>query len=231
VKNLNWPCLAIISLVCVLLSAVPLRGQDYPLAPGTRWTYHLHKEVGPLAHFEGEDARLAKNGVVEITIIAHVAGTDQIGGKTYTRVEAVHEDKPANIDWYALTPVGLLHSKAVDYIADSQSEFDPPEVLLSPTLRPGESWTWKDLKGLVTSKKTASAPEQITVPAGSYRATPVRTEMTIPTEIAPMNVTMTQWFVPGVGFIKQDVRFEMNGQLLSRNTMTLEKFERAGSPK
>jgi hypothetical protein len=230
-KKANRPCLAIIPFVCALLSAVPLRAQDYPLAPGTRWTYHLRKEVGPLAHFEGEDARLAKNEVVDITIIAHVAGTEQISGNTYTRVEALHEDKPANTDWYALTPAGLLHPRAVDYIADSQSEFDPPEVLLSPTLRPGESWTWQDRKGLVTSKKTASAPEQITVPAGSYRATPVHTELIIPTDLAPLNVMMTQWFVPGVGFIKQEVRFEMKGNLLMHNTMTLEKFEQAATPK
>jgi len=230
-KKVDWSRLAIIPWVCALLSAVPLRAQDYPLAPGTRWTYHLHKEVGPLAHFEGEYARLAKNGVVEMTLVANVAGTEQISGKTYTRVETLHDDKPANIDWYALTPAGLLHPRAVDYIADSQSEFDPPEVLLSPTLRPGESWTWKDLKGPASSKKTASASEPITVPAGFYRATPVHTELTIPTVLAPLTIKMTQWFVPGVGFVKQEVRWEMNGHLLAHNTMTLEKFEQAVTPK
>jgi hypothetical protein len=226
-KRVNWTCLAITLLGCAFWSAVPLRAQDYPLAPGTRWTYHLRKEVGPLAHFDGEDAHVAKNGVVETTLIAHVVGTEQVSGKPYTRVEAVGQGKLANIDWYALTPAGLMHPKAVDYIADSEREFDPPEVLLNPTLAPGQIWTWQDRKGQVTSRKTASTPEQIRVPAGSYRATPVRTETTIPTEIAPMNVTMTQWFVPGVGFIKQEVRFEINGHLLVHNTMTLEKFERA----
>jgi len=42
-----------------------------------------------------------------------------------------------------------------------------------------------------------------------------------------MNVTMTQWFAPGVGFVKRDVRFEINGNLLGHNLMTLEKFGRA----
>jgi|HubBroStandDraft_1064217.scaffolds.fasta_scaffold00024_60 hypothetical protein len=228
-KKVDWPCLAMIPLVTALLSTVPVRAQDYPLATGTRWTYHLRKEVGPLAHFEGDDARAAKNGVVETTMIAHVTGTEQIGGKTYTRVEALRDGKLANIDWYALTPAGLLHSKAVDYVADSQSEFDPPEVLLNPTLAPGESWTWHDRTGQVTSRKTAAAPEPIRVPAGSYRAASVRTEMTIPTEIAPMNIAMTQWFVPGVGFVKQDFRLEINGHMLAHNTMTLEKFERAAT--
>lgn len=146
------------------------------------------------------------------------------------------QGKLANIDWYALTPAGLLHARAVDYVAQSQSDFDPPEVLLSHALAPGESWTWQDRQGVLSSKKTAFAPEQITVPAGSYRPISVRTEMVIPTQISPtqvvpMNVTMTQWFVPGVGFVKQDVRFEINGNLLSHNLMTLEKFERAAAAK
>jgi len=235
-KKVTFPSIAMILLGGIFLSPATLRAQDYPLALGTSWTYHLHKDVGPLAHFEGEDARMAKNGVVETTLIVHVAGTEDIGGKTYTRVEAMGQGKLANIDWYALTPGGLLHARAVDYVAQSQSDFDPPEVLLSHALAPGERWTWQDRQGVVSSKKTAFAPEQITVPAGSYRAISVRTEMMMPMQISetkflPMNVTMTQWFTPGVGFVRQDVRFEVKGNLLSHNLMTLEKFERAAAPK
>jgi hypothetical protein len=231
-KKVTLPCVAMILLGCTFLSPATLRAQDYPLAPGTTWTYHLHKDIGPLAHFGGEDARMAKNGVVETTLIAHVVGTEDVSGKPYVRVEAMGEGKLVNIDWYALTPGGLLHARAVDYGAESQSDFDPPEVLLSHTLATGESWTWQDRNGVVSSKKTAFAPEQITVPAGSYRAISVRTDMVIPTQISetqvvPMNIIMTQWFAPGVGFIKQDVRFEINGHMLSHNLMTLEKFERA----
>ncbi len=51
------------------------------------------------------------------------------------------------------------------------------------------------------------------------------------TQVVPLNITMTQWFAPGVGFIKQDVRFEINGYMLSHNLMTLEEFERAAAPK
>jgi hypothetical protein len=235
-KKANRPCLAMILWVCALLPAVSPRAQDYPLAPGTTWTYHLHKDIGPLAHFGGEDARMAKNGVVETTVIAHVVGSEDISGKPYVRVEAMVEGKLANIDWYALTPAGLLHARSVDYIGENQSDFDPPEVLLSHALVPGETWTWQDRQGVVSSKKTAFAPEQITVPAGSYRPISVRTEMVIPqqispTQVVPMNVTMTQWFVPGVGFVKQDVRFEINEHMLAHNLMTLEKFERAAAPK
>jgi hypothetical protein len=69
------------------------------------------------------------------------------------------------------------------------------------------------------------------MPANRPRAISVRTEMIIPTEVAPMSVAIAQWFVPGVGFIKQEVRFEINGHMLMHNTMTLEKFERAASTK
>lgn len=219
--------LAIILLACALLSSVPLRAQDYPLTPGTRWTFHLRKEAGPGAHFDGEDGRVAKNNVVDTTMIAHVGGTEQIGGRTYTRIEALREDKLANVDWLAMTPAGLMHAKTVDYIGDSEADFDPPEVLLSPTLAPGESWIWRDSKSPVTSKKTVSAPEQISVPAGSYRAIPVRTVITTPTEGEPVITTMMQWFVPGIGYIKYEIRIEIAGHLLAHNTVTLEKFEPA----
>ncbi len=235
-NKVTFPSVAMILFGCAFLLPATLRAQDYPLALGTSWTYHVHKDIGPLAHFEGEDARMAKNGVVETTLIAHVAGTEDIGGKTYTRVEGMGQGKPASIDWYALTPAGLLHARAVDYIAQSQSDFDPPEMLLSHALAPGESWTWQDRQGVVSSKKTVFAPEQITVPAGSYRAISVRTEMVMPMQISetkflPMNVTMTQWFTPGVGFVKQDARFEINGNLLSHILTTLEKFQPAAAAK
>jgi hypothetical protein len=41
-------------------------------------------EVGPGVHFDGEDGRVARNNIVDTTIVAHVADTEQIGGKTYT---------------------------------------------------------------------------------------------------------------------------------------------------
>lgn len=78
-KKVTFPSVAMILLGGTFLSPVTLRAQDYPLGPGTTWTYHLHKDVGPLAHFEGEDARMAKNGAVETTVIAHVVGTEEMG--------------------------------------------------------------------------------------------------------------------------------------------------------
>ncbi|HXM96140.1 MAG TPA: hypothetical protein VOA64_18115 [Candidatus Dormibacteraeota bacterium] len=214
-------------LACGPFLGTPLLAQDYPLAAGTRWTYHLRKEVGPGVHFDGEDARVAKNNIVDTTIVAQVAGTDQIGGKTYTRVESHREGKLANVDWFALTPQGLMHSKTVDYLGGGQTELNPPERMLSPALAPQETWIWQDSQSEKTSRTTALAPEQISVPAGTYRAIPVRMETSVPTDGEPVHMILTQWFAPGVGYVKYEVRIEIAGHLLMHNTGTLEKFEHA----
>ena len=66
----------------------------YPLAPKTRWTYHLHQEVGQGVHFGDEMAALAKGNVLEADLISEVAGTDAIGGRQYARVETRLNGKP-----------------------------------------------------------------------------------------------------------------------------------------
>jgi hypothetical protein len=169
----------------------------------------LRKEAGPSIHFNGEGGRLAKNGVVETTMVSKVGSTEQIEGKSYTRVEGFRDGNLANVDWFAVTPQGLMHARSVDLVGQGQSEFNPPEILLSATLQPGKTWTWRDPTGAVTSKKTVLAPEQVTVPAGSYHVIPVRTEITVLTEGEPAITTLTQWFVPSVGYVKQEMRAEM----------------------
>jgi hypothetical protein len=214
-------------LACGPFLETRLLAQDYPLAQGTRWTYHLRKEVGAGVHFAGDDARVAKGNIVDTRLVAHVAGTDEIGGKTYTRVESYREGKLANVDWFALTPDGLFHPKTKDYTDGGETELNPPERVLSPKLTPQETWTWQDSQSPHSSQTIVLDPEQITVPAGKYSAVPVRTETSIPTEGEPVNMTVTQWFVPGIGFVKYEVRMEIAGHLLMHNTETLEKFERA----
>ena len=220
-------CFGIAYLACSAFLGTRLLGQDYPLAKGTSWTYHLRKEVGPGVHFAGDDARVAKGNVVDTTLVAHVAGTDEIGGKTYIRVESYREGKLANVDWFALTSDGLIHPKTKDYVAGGESELNPPERLLSPGLAPQETWTWQDSQSPRTAQTTVLSPEQIKVSAGSYRAVPVQTETSIPTEGEPVHMTLTQWFVPGIGFVKYEMRMEIAGHLLMHNVETLEKFEHA----
>jgi len=221
---------AIAFFACTLVSGTSLFAQDYPLAAGTRWTYHLRKEVGPGAHFVAADAPVAKGNVLETTLIVHVAGTEQIDGKTYNRIESQRGSKLFNVDWLALTPEGLMHAKSVDYTEvseGSETELNPPARLLSPTLAPQENWNWQDSQSLQSSRTTVLGREEARVPAGTYRTIPVRTQITIPTEGQPLDVTVTQWFVPGIGNVQREVRMEIAGHLLMHNTETLEKFERA----
>lgn len=208
------------------LLGTPLMAQDYPLAAGTRWTYHLKKELGPGAHFVGADAQVAKGNSIDTTLIVHVAGTEQLSDKTYTRIESHRDGKLFSVDYLALTSDGLIHAKTLDYNDGSENELNPPERLLSPKLSPQESWTWQDSQSPQSSRTTVLEPVKISVPAGTYSAIPVRTQITIPTEGQPLDVTVTQWFVPGIGNVRYEVRMEIAGRLLMHNTETLEKFER-----
>jgi hypothetical protein len=223
--------LGIVGLLTALAAGGPMvLAQDYPLAPGTRWTYHLRKEVAPGVQLDGEDGRVAKNNVVDVTMISHVAGTEQIDGKSYTRIEGYRDGKLSQIDWYALTADGLMHARSIDNSGAGESDLKPPEKLLSPTLAPNESWTWRDAGGTVSSKTSVGAAEQITVPAGSYRAIPLETTMEMPTQGGPpARVTINYWFVPAVGYVKLELRAEVAGTELFHNTMVLEKFEPAAT--
>lgn len=72
---------------------------DYPLAMNTRWTHHLHQENGPGVHFDENPAALAKDNVVDTSVISEVACVETIGGHPYTRVESRITGKPSLFEW------------------------------------------------------------------------------------------------------------------------------------
>ena len=72
---------------------------DYPLAIGTRWTYHMHQENGGGVSFGEDLGKFAKGNVVDVTLVAAVAGTDVIAGRAYSRVETRLNGKPFLFEW------------------------------------------------------------------------------------------------------------------------------------
>jgi hypothetical protein len=176
-------------------------------------------------HFSDEDAPLAKGNTLETLLLSSVVGTDTLEGARYARVESRRNGKLRLVEWLCVTPEGLLLAKTIDYSTGEETPMMPPQRLLSPTLLPGEAWNWKQATAPVSSRTEVMAPEQVSVPAGSFRAVPVQIGMTFTREGAPLVVRQTRWFVPGVGYVKQDTRAEVAGHLLTHTVLTLQKFE------
>ena len=109
----------------------------------------------------------------------------------------------------------------------------PPQKLLSGALRPGESWVWKAADAPVTIRTEIRNPADVTVPADSFTATEITMEITIQPGDLPVPVLghQTRWFVPGIGYVKQDARMSAAGRTLSHILLNLEKFERGQATK
>ncbi len=207
--------------------AAPPASLDYPLTWKTRWTYHMRQELGAGVHFGEEDAKLAHGSVLDTKMVSEALGSDQIGGVSYVRVESRRSGRLWLTEWLRVAPEGLLLRKTIDSEQSQEVLMSPPQKLLSATLRPGESWDWKQSTAPVSSRTTVGATQEVIAPAGTYKAVPVEIETTFVTEGEPLKVRQTRWFAPGVGFVKQDTTASVAGHMLSHTVLTLEKFEPA----
>ena len=222
----------LLSFAAALL-AVPLfalaTSPDYPLAPGTRWTFHLHEELGPGTSFNEQDAPLAKGNALDLQVVSEVTGSEVVGGKTYARIESKRNGKLSLREWYRLAPEGLVEGKSFDAEAGEEHLMSPPQKLLSPTLQPGETWTWRAPDAPVTIRTRVVGPESVTVPAGTYPATKLDVLTTIPLGDAVLQVQQFRWYAPGVGYVKQQTETRVGTRLLNRIDLTLEKFQAAAT--
>jgi hypothetical protein len=202
---------------------------DYPLALHTRWTYHLRRELAPGAHFEGEDAALAKGNVLEDSVVSEIAGEDRVGALSFARVE---NRRPRGLwltEWYRATADGLFFEKTLNSEQGSENVVSPPQKVLAGTLRPGDSWEWQADDASSRIRANVIGASAVTVPAGTYSATEIGYLTTSPTPYGTARVEQTCWFVPGVGWVKQETRALIETHLLIHVTLTLEKFEPAAT--
>lgn len=93
-------------------------------------------------------------------------------------------------------------------------------MLLKYPVKEGESWESKTKIGpdLLPIKCTVGKFAQVEVPAGKFKAIPVRVE----TEQKGMPVISENWFAPNVGIVQQKV--EVGGMKID---IKLTKFEKA----
>ncbi len=201
---------------------------DYPLASGTRWIFHLHEELGQGVRFNGLLAKFAKGEVLDDTVVSQVAGTDTINREEYVRVDSRLGGELWLQEWYRFGTDGFFHGKSLDHDSGEETLMVPPQKLLSPKLRTGESWTWKASKAPVRMQVKVVGPATIIVPAGTFQTTEISYDTTVQVEGNTVNVRQHRWFAAGVGYVRQETRTLVGKRMINNVILTLEKFERAG---
>ena len=232
-----WHSAAVALSALAMIVVAPLASApapvDYPLALHTRWTYHLRQELQPGVHFRENSGESPDASVMDSTVISEVVGSGVIGGARYARVESRRNGKLWLTEWLRLLPGALMLGKTLDSDEGREIVMKPPQKLLSASLKPGESWDWKALDAPVTIRTEILNPASVSVPAGTFAATEISMEITIQTGDMPVPVQGQQkrWFVPGIGYVKQDTRMSAAGRTLSHIVLSLEKFERGQAEK
>jgi hypothetical protein len=230
--GITMPLLAAVFLPCLLsvrASAPDAEsGVGYPLALRTKWTYHLHEEVGTGVHFGPTMAKFAKGDSLDVPVITEVVGSDLINGEKYTRLESRIADTRWLTEWFRQTASELLRGKAIDFEEGEEvSLMVPPQKLLSRTLKSGESWDWKTQDGATVMQIKVVGPADLTVPAGKFHTTQLSYDLEFKTEIGIVTVGQTRWFASGVGYVKQDTETRLGDHMLSHVVLTLQKYEPA----
>lgn len=152
----------------------------FPLRVGDSWTYRNTEAGGYTLKVVSEEPQ--GNGptryVVELTSGAKIINT-------FSKVEG----------WV------LFHSENYPEHEGLQATYDPPKQYLPNPLVVGREWRWSGKDPTQSEHQESSrvvAVEEVTVPAGKFRAMKVVTEITG----GGAAKTRSNWYADGVGLVK-----------------------------
>jgi hypothetical protein len=200
---------------------------DFPLALNTRWIYHFHQDVGEGVHFGPLMTKFVKGNSLDVPVITEVVGSDLINGEKYIRRESCLKGTLWVTEWLRQTANGLLLGKSSDAEQGLDVLMTPPQKLLSPTLKAGESWDWKAPDLSLEMQIKVVGPADLTVPAGTFHTTQLSYDAAIEVEGGTVTIRHTRWFASGVGYVKEDTETRLGDRLLTHVLLTLEKYEPA----
>jgi hypothetical protein len=184
--------------LALAVSALPGQGgfELMPLRPGAMWTYRAgdQKVVVRVARaevFEIQREKKEKAPGVTLEIVS--------GGRTLTEQVAFLND-------------------GVYRLASADKEISPPLCFLKLPIKKGDTWTSEAFTTGTPLKGKFSCDEvNVKVPMGTFKAYTV----TCPEfEIGDKKMSLSYWFVPNIGIVKQEVRIG-NFEVL----LELEKFQ------
>ena len=176
----------------------------FPLRVGDSWTYRNNEAGGYTLKVVSEEP-LAGNPsrfVVEL-----LSGVKII--YTFSKVEG----------WV------LFHSENYPEHEGLQATYDPPKQYLPDPLVVGREWRWSGKDPTQVEHQESSrvvGVEEVTVPAGKFRAMKVVTEMTG----GGAAKTRTDWYADGVGLVKSNTD---GGQIKYGSELTDYSFKKTSA--
>ena len=161
------------------------------------------------------------------TLIVRINGTEQIGKNELLQFETVVEDVVTKTELINVDARGVhCHQRSG---ADGKATIlEPAQTIVPFPLKIGAAWQVNDhVSGGGPQEFKITSEEDVTVPAGKFRAFRMRCD-----QPWPISTTTERWFAPGTGVIA-DVTTTRgpNGRLLSRATTMLKKFSVVPPPK
>jgi len=192
--------------IVFVLAAVFARAEALlPTAEGTSWEYESTETLPGAAPVR--------------SVITVRAGRQLLDGKEAVKLETssgnvVSKTELVSVDQNGI--VCLARSGKDGKIA----KLNPTEPIIAAPLEVGAAW---ELEGEVLGIKmhqrfTVVAEENVTVPAGNYRAVHLQCE-----DSSLMSIKLDRWFAPGTGFVKESTVLRGPG-MVQRLTLELTKF-------
>lgn len=172
-------CLLTAGLIALTSTAAPVpkglkQESDYfPLAVGNSWEYVREHSPDQVA-------------------IRRAVTDQRVDGKTATVTVTFN----AYVDIYRRGEAGAIH--LVNWHKDHPLE--TPQLVFQPGWKEGDSWSCPHFMTRDVVTYTVGKSKEVTVPAGTFLATPVHTEVPPGAKIGPG----VQWYAPDVGVVRME---------------------------
>lgn len=181
------PILVIITLATCLLASLgygkrtKMAKADYfPLRVGDSWTYRNTEEGGYTLKVLSEEPQ---QSAPVLYVVEFLSGAKIL--KVFSKTEG----------WV------LFHKESYPEHEGLQASYEPPKQFLPNPLIAGQKWSWSGKDPTQVEHRESSRVvgfEKVTVPAGTFRAMKIVTEVTGGSAI----MTKTSWYADGVGLVK-----------------------------
>ena len=184
--------------VALLFAAVSARAdQLLPTGEGTSWEYDSTETVtgAPPTHS---------------TVTVRVA-KQLLDGKGVAKLETLSNNVVSKTELVSVDEKGIV-CLARGGKDGTIAKLNPPEPIIAAPLKVGGTWEAEgEAAGIKMHQRfTVLAEENVTVPAGKFRAFRLQCK-----DSSLMSITLDRWFVPGTGFVKEATVVRAPGMLQS----------------